>query len=148
MFALLKKKKKEKKSKVGPLIAVVVFVLLVAGTGKKAIQHSPGGKVHSTSLSGTLNCTQLEELWESAGGSPSAAFLAAEVAMAESSGRQYATDDDGNGTVDEGYWQVNSIHGTTYDPLGNAEDAVRISDDGTYWKPWVTYDHGREIGQC
>ena len=68
--------------------------------------------------------------------------------MAESSGRQYATDDDGNGTVDEGYWQVNSIHGTTYDPLGNAEDAVRVSDDGTNWKPWVTYDHGAEIGQC
>ena len=71
---------------------------------------------------GTLSCSGLEALWESAGGSSGTAFMAAEIARAESGGQQYATDADGNGTVDRGYWQVNSIHGalSTYDPAGNA----------------------------
>ena len=99
---------------------------------------------------GTLSCSGLEALWESAGGSPGAAFMAAEIARAESSGRQHATDDDGNGTVDRGYWQVNSIHGalSTYDPAGNARAAVQISDDGTNWSPWVTYQTDAYQGQC
>ena len=99
---------------------------------------------------GTLSCSGLEALWESAGGSPGAAFMAAEIARAESSGRQYATDDDGNGTVDRGYWQVNSINGagSTYDPAGNARAAVQISGDGTNWGPWVTYQTGAYQGQC
>ena len=84
-----------------------------------------------------MSCSGLEALWESAGGSPGAAFMAAEIARAESGGRQYATDDDGNGTVDRGYWQVNSINGagSTYDPAGNARAAVQISGDGTNWMP-------------
>ena len=96
--------------------------------------------------SGTLGCTGLEELWEDAGGSHAEAFIAAEIAMAESSGNQYAT-----GTVGErGYWQINPDHGSlsTYDPLGNAKAAVIISDDGTNWTPWTTYDTGAYIGQC
>ena len=67
-----------------------------------------------------------------------------------SGGRQYATDNDGNGTVDRGYWQVNSIHGalSTYDPAGNAPAAVQLSGDGTNWSPWVTYQTGAYQGQC
>ena len=99
---------------------------------------------------GTLSCSGLEALWESAGGSPGTAFMAAEIATAESGGRQYATDADGNGTVDRGYWQVNSIHGalSTYDPAGNARAAVQLSGDGTDWSPWVTYQTGAYQGQC
>ena len=76
--------------------------------------------------------------------------MAAEIARAESGGRQYATDNDGNGTVDRGYWQVNSIHGalSTYDPAGNARAAVELSGDGTNWSPWVTYQTGAYQGQC
>ena len=57
---------------------------------------------------------------------------------------------DGNGTVDRGYWQVNSIHGalSTYDPAGNARAAVQLSGDGTNWSPWVTYQTGAYQGQC
>ena len=92
----------------------------------------------------------LEALWESAGGSSGTAFMAAEIARAESGGQQYATDNDGNGTVDRGYWQVNSIHGalSTYDPAGNARAAVELSGDGTNWSPWVTYQTGAYQGQC
>jgi Lysozyme like domain len=99
---------------------------------------------------GTLSCHGLEALWESAGGSSAAAFTAAEIAMAESSGRQYASLNNTNGTTDRGYWQINSIHGSlsTYDPAGNARAAVRISGDGTNWGPWVTYNTGAYHGKC
>jgi hypothetical protein len=99
---------------------------------------------------GTLDCTQLEQLWDSAGGNPSDAFMAAEVATAESSRRQYAYLADGNGTADMGYWQINTSHGglATYDPYGNARAAVIISGNGTNWWPWVTYDNGLEYGKC
>ena len=114
-----------------------------AGSGASGATMSvPGG--------GSLSCSGLEALWESAGGSPGTAFLAAEIARAESGGRQDATDADGNGSVDRGYWQVNSIHGalSTYDPAGNARAAVELSGDGTDWSPWVTYQTGAYQGQC
>ena len=100
----------------------------------------------SVALSGTLACPALEDLWEAAGGSPAEAVMAASIAMAESSGQQYAT-----GTVGErGYWQINPNHGalSTYDPLGNAKAAVIISADGTNWTPWTTYTSGAYIGRC
>jgi hypothetical protein len=114
-----------------------------AGSGVSGAALSvPGG--------GTLSCSGLEALWESAGGSSGTAFMAAEIATAESGGRQTATDNNSNGTVDRGYWQVNSIHGalSTYDPAGNARAAVELSGDGTNWSPWVTYQTGAYQGQC
>jgi lysozyme-like protein len=113
-----------------------------ASGASRAALSMPGG--------GTLPCSGLEALWESAGGPPGAAFMAAEIARAESGGRQNATDADGNGTVDRGYWQVNSIHGalSTFDPAGNARAAVELSGDGTNWSPWVTYQTGAYQGQC
>jgi LysM repeat protein len=100
----------------------------------------------STTLSGTLSCAGLEELWEEAGGSSGEAVMAASIAMAESSGEQFAT-----GPVGErGYWQINPNHGalSTYDPLGNAKAAVIISDDGTDWTPWTTFTSGAYLGRC
>jgi LysM repeat protein len=100
----------------------------------------------AASLSGTLGCSQLEQLWEAAGGSQGEALTAAEIAMAESGGNQFAT-----GTVGErGYWQINPDHGSlsTYDPMGNAKAAVIISADGTDWTPWTTYTSGLYIGRC
>ena len=137
------------------------FVACAVGAGLAlaviAGQHqAPGSTAASagTQLAagsgGTLSCSGLEGLWESVGGSPGAAFMAAEIATAESGGRQDATDADGDGTVDRGYWQINSIHGalSTYDPAQNARAAVLLSDDGTDWAPWVTYATGAYQGQC
>ena len=73
----------------------------------------------SKKLSGNLGCSGLEALWVAAGGAKSHAFMAAEIAMAESGGRQYAH----SPTNDYGYWQINGVHGpsmATYNPLGNA----------------------------
>jgi LysM repeat protein len=100
----------------------------------------------STTLSGTLGCAALEELWEQAGGSAGQAVTAASIAMAESSGQQFATGAAG----ERGYWQINPDHGSlsTYDPLGNAKAAVAISDDGTNWTPWTTFTSGIYLGRC
>jgi LysM repeat protein len=100
-----------------------------------------------TSLSGTLGCTGLEDLWESVGGAHAEAFMAAEIAMAESGGRQYAL----SPTNDYGYWQINGSHGpaeATFNPTGNAEAAIKISDDGDNWGAWTTYTSGAYRGRC
>ena len=104
---------------------------------------SQGG---SGSLSGTLGCSGLEQLWDAAGGNPSHAFMAAEIAMAESGGNQYAL----SPTDDFGYWQINASNGSlaTYNALGNAKSAIILSDNGTNWSPWTTYTAGLYVGRC
>jgi LysM repeat protein len=100
-----------------------------------------------TVTGGTLDCSGLEALWESAGGSPGEAFMAAEIAMAESGGNQYAL----SPTDDYGYWQINASHGpaeATFNAYGNARAAIAISDDGTNWSPWTTYVTGAYAGRC
>ena len=100
----------------------------------------------SARYSGRLSCSGMEALWRSAGGSPSAAFVAASIAMAESGGNEYATGPDG----ERGYWQIHPDHGalSTYDPFGNARAAIIISDDGRDWSAWTTYTSGAYLGRC
>ncbi len=101
----------------------------------------------ATTLSGNLGCSGLEALWEAAGGSQGEAFMAAEIAMAESGGRQDAL----SPTNDYGYWQINGSHGpaeATFNPVGNAKAAIAISSDGTNWSPWTTYVTGAYQGRC
>ena len=103
--------------------------------------------VLTTALSGTLGCSGLEALWEAGGGSRAEAFTAAEIAMAESGGQQYAL----SPTNDYGYWQINGSHGpaeATFNPIGNAEAAIAISGDGTDWGAWTTYASGAYEGRC
>jgi LysM repeat protein len=97
-------------------------------------------------LRGTLGCAGLEALWEQAGGSPAQAVTAASIAIAESSGAQYAT----GGAGERGYWQIHPDHGalSTYDPYGNARAAVIVSANGTNWSPWTTYTSGAYRGRC
>jgi LysM repeat protein len=120
-------------------------------SGTPAAEPAPAQGRSSSSSSpvsqgGTLGCGGLERLWDSASGSPAAAFTAAEVAMAESGGEQYAT----GGVGERGYWQINPDHGSlsTYDALGNARAAVAISGNGTDWAPWTTYVSGAYQGRC
>ena len=73
--------------------------------------------------------------------------MAAEIAMAESGGNQYAL----SPTDDYGYWQINASHGpamATFNALGNAKAAIAISHDGTDWYPWTTYTSGAYAGRC
>ena len=101
----------------------------------------------TSNLSGNLSCSSLEALWEAAGGSHTEAFMAAEIAMAESGGRQDAL----SPTNDYGYWQINGSHGpaeATFNPIGNAKAAIAISDNGSDWNPWTTYVTGAYSGRC
>jgi hypothetical protein len=92
------------------------------------------------------SCAGLEQLWEQAGGSSAQAFMAAEIAMAESGGNPNAI----SPTDDFGLWQINGSHGSlaTLNPLQNAKSAVILSGDGTNWGPWTTYHSGAYIGRC
>jgi LysM repeat protein len=120
---------------------------LTASTATYTPRHAKSTVLTATSsFSGTLSCHALEELWEEAGGSPAQAVTAASIAMAESSGQQFAT----GGVGERGYWQINPDHGSlsTYDPLGNAKAAVIISGDGTNWTPWTTFTSGAYLGRC
>ena len=67
--------------------------------------------------------------------------MAAEIAMAESGGNQYAL----SPTDDYGYWQINASNGAlaTFNAYGNARSAIILSDDGTNWSPWTTYPERR-----
>ncbi len=119
------------------------------GTASYTPRHAKATVLTSSSsrLSGTLGCAGLEALWESAGGSHAEAFIAAEIAMAESGGRQYAY----SPTNDYGYWQINGSHGpalATFNAYGNARAAVIISNNGTNWYPWTTYTSGAYHGRC
>jgi LysM repeat protein len=113
-------------------------------------KHAKSGTTLTAStrkLSGNLSCSGLEALWKAAGGAPGSAFIAAEIAMAESGGRQYAH----SPTNDYGYWQINGGHGpamATYNPMGNARAAITISSNGRNWRPWTTYVTGAYRGRC
>ena len=108
-----------------------------AGGGAMAVQSAPQGM---------YSCSGLEQLWEQAGGSPAHAFMAAEIAMAESSGNSNAI----SPTDDFGLWQINGSNGSlaTLNPLQNAKSAITLSDDGTNWGPWTTYHSGAYSGKC
>ena len=123
-----------------------------AGTAAYTPRHAkkPQSTVLTSSakkLSGNLSCSGLEALWKAAGGAPGSAFIAAEIAMAESGGRQYAH----SPTNDFGYWQINGVHGprmATYNPIGNAKAAIAISSNGHNWRAWTTYVTGAYHGRC
>ena len=123
-----------------------------SGTASYTPRHAkkPQTTVLTTSakkLSGNLSCSGLEALWIAAGGARSHAFIAAEIAMAESGGRQYAH----SPTNDYGYFQINGGHGpkmATYNPIGNAKAAIAISSNGRNWRPWTTYVTGAYHNRC
>ncbi|WP_187366548.1 transglycosylase SLT domain-containing protein [Trebonia kvetii] len=95
---------------------------------------------------GSYSCSALEQLWDSAGGNPSDAFMAAEIAMAESGGNPNAI----SPTSDYGLWQINASNGSlaTLDPYANAKSAIALSGNGTNWGPWTTYTSGAYSGKC
>jgi hypothetical protein len=131
----------------GELLRIACRAALHAVTRREPVSSPVASAVRVTSVSGTLGCSGLEALWEEAGGSRAAAFTAAEVAMAESGGRQYAV----SPTGDVGYWQINrAAHGAmaTTNAYGNARAAVEISDNGRNWSAWVTFQRGLERGRC
>lgn len=95
---------------------------------------------------GYYSCTMLENLWDAEGGNPGEAFIAAEIATAESGGNPNAI----SPTNDYGLWQINGSWGymASLDPVVNARSAITISDDGANWSAWTTYTNGAYVGRC
>jgi LysM repeat protein len=102
--------------------------------------------VQSAPVAGDYGCSALEALWEQAGGNSADAFMAAEIATAESSGNPNAI----SPTDDYGLWQINASNGdlATLNPLQNAKSAIILSHDGTNWDAWTTYTSGAYYGKC
>jgi LysM repeat protein len=119
----------------------------VSETVTHAASHQSGGstEVQRTSQ-GMYSCSGLEQIWEQAGGSASHAFMAAEIAMAESGGNPNAI----SPTDDFGLWQINASNGAlaTLNAFQNAKSAITLSGNGTNWGPWTTYHSGAYSGRC
>lgn len=105
-----------------------------------------GNVVVQSAATGMYSCSGLEQLWEQAGGSATDAFMAAEIAEAESGGNPNAI----SPTADYGLWQINRSNGSlaTLNPYQNARSAIILSHDGTDWDPWTTYHSGAYYGKC
>ena len=105
-----------------------------------------GGVVVQKTAAGDYSCSGLEKIWEEAGGSPAHAFMAAEIARAESGGNPNAI----SPTDDFGLWQINGSNGAlaTLNVLGNARSAIILSDNGSNWNAWTTYHSGAYSGRC
>jgi hypothetical protein len=105
-----------------------------------------GVKIPQSATLDAYSCSALEGLWEQAGGSPSHALMAAEIARAESGGNPNAI----SPTADFGLWQINESNGSlaTLNVYQNARSAIILSHNGTNWDPWTTYHIGAYYGQC
>lgn len=131
--------------------AVAAGLILAANNG-----HAAGtGATLTAAHGGTLGCSGLEALWESAGGSPGTAFTAAEIAMAESSGNSAAMNytDNGGTQTSVGLWQVSTgthnYPAAWRTPAGNAAEAVaKYTGAGGNFSPWGTYVTGAYQGRC
>jgi LysM repeat protein len=113
---------------------------------KSAAATDGGAAVVQSAAQGMYSCAGLEGLWEQAGGNSADAFMAAEIAMAESGGNPNAI----SPTDDFGLWQINGSNGSlaTLNALQNARSAITLSDNGTNWGPWTTYHSGAYFGKC
>lgn len=106
----------------------------------------PGPQPPAPAILTHYDCSQLEQLWTSQGGSSGTAVIAASVAMAESGGNPGAI----SPTDDFGLWQVNASHGplASLNPVVNVRAAIAISSGGSDWTPWTTYTSGAYAGRC
>jgi LysM repeat protein len=116
------------------------------GSAARASANGGGKLVTQSAAQGMYSCSGLEQIWEQEGGSPAAALMAAEIAMAESGGNPNAI----SPTDDFGLWQINGSNGSlaTLNPFQNAKSAITLSDNGTNWNPWTTYHSGAYSGRC
>lgn len=106
-------------------------------------------------VSGDYSITDLEALWTSQGGSSQTAFAAANVAMAESSGRPAVTSANPDGGTNVGLWQLDTRGvGAGYtiaelqDPATNARVTIMHTANGTSWAGWadVVVKDGKYVG--
>jgi hypothetical protein len=138
------------------MAGVVAFAGALGGFGSSPFSASPGTPaldddgVAVPTGAPARSIDQIGALAAGAGFRGPGLVMAIAVALAESRGDPRATDFDSNGTVDRGVWQINSVHteysvACDYDPPCAAAATFVISQGGSNWGAWVTYQHGAEI---
>lgn len=92
---------------------------------------------------GRLSYGQLEGLWNKAGGPPSAAAIAAAIALAESGGADVMQQGQPFAETGWGYWQITPGGPQYLDPMTNARAAVgKYHGAGDTFSPWTTFVDG------
>jgi hypothetical protein len=135
----------------GIFVVPVVALSFMAGPPKMPSVSLSGGSTDCSvpAPTGALDAAAVGALAYRAGFRGQDVNIAAAVARAESGWNPKATNQNGNGSVDYGLMQINSIHeailadGNWADPADNMKMAFTIwSDAGNSWGPWVTYWSG------
>jgi hypothetical protein len=95
-------------------------------------------------VKGAYTLPEIETLWTSQGGSGQTAFEAANVAMAESTGRAGVTSQNPDGGTNVGLWQLDTKGvGAGYtveqlqDPATNCRITIMATANGTKWTEWA-----------
>ena len=97
---------------------------------------------------GALSATAVAALAKATGVPADQLATAVAIAMAESGLQPNATHVNTDGSVDRGLWQINNAahpdvsDSSAFDPVTAAQDMLNISNGGTNWNPWVTYQTG------
>lgn len=107
-----------------------------------AADTGPAGT--APTVAGNYTLSSLQALWQSQGGSSQTAFVAANVAMAESSGNAKITSSNPDGGINVGLWQLDTRGvGSGYtveqlqDPATNCRITVMATANGTKWTEWA-----------
>jgi hypothetical protein len=132
------------------LFGLLLFAPVLGGGGSNIASNlsmSLTGNDTQASGKGTVSLSQLVELAHEAGIPNDELATAVAIAEAESGGNPDAVDDDSNGSVDRGLWQINTVWdsvlpGNEFNEAYNAKSMAFISQGGTDWSPWVTYQTG------
>jgi hypothetical protein len=106
--------------------------------------QAPGAAGNAPAVHGAYTLAELEALWTSQGGAAATAAVAANVAMAESSGNPGASSGNPDGGQNIGLWQLDTRGvGAGYtaaqlaDPATNARITVLATANGTNWSRWA-----------
>jgi Lysozyme like domain len=132
------------------LFGLLLLAVLLAGGGSNiasSLSMSLTGNDTQASGKGTVSLAQLVQLAHQAGIPDDELAIAVAIAEAESGGNPDAVDDDSDGSVDRGLWQINTswnsvLPGNEFNEAYNAKSMAFISQGGTYWSPWTTYRTG------
>jgi hypothetical protein len=97
------------------------------------------------SVTGNFTLADLEQLWTAEGGDQATAFTAAQVALAESSGRPAVTSPNPDGGTNVGLWQLDTPGGVgagytveeLQNPETNAHITILATANGTNWSQWA-----------
>ena len=125
----------------GSVLGAIIDPASMTGGPSKSGGNQTGGN-------GALSDTAIAQVAFQAGFHGQGLRTAIAVALAESGGNPSAHNQNSNGSIDRGLWQINSVH-VQYDPIKlfdpayNAQAAFQISSGGNNWNPWTTYTNGR-----